>query len=333
MPRLKKKREKIKILITGASGYIGTCLSAFLNQNYIVTLLDKKKLPIWSLNKKTLFFKCDILDKKKIYKVFKIAKPNIVVHLAAQSTVDEKIPLSEYYLNNVTVTRNLIEVMKENNVKKIIFSSTAAVYKKKSKKISENDTIKPISKYGKTKFIAEQLIQKEKSINSIILRFFNVCSALKNPFIGELHQPETHLIPSSVSRAEKNIPINIFGKNYPTTDRTCIRDYIHIQDICDAIQKSILFLNSNLKVKEIVNLGNNKGISNKEVLKNIEKILNKKIIVNYLKRRKGDPPYLICNSSRALKLLKWKARMSSIKKIIMDDIIWNRFLKKNKIFR
>lgn len=93
--------------------------------------------------------------------MFKITKPNIVVHLAAQSTVDEKIPLSEYYSNNVTGTLNLIEVMKNNNVKKIIFSSTAAVYKKKSKKISENDTVKPISKYGKTKLAAEQLIQKK----------------------------------------------------------------------------------------------------------------------------------------------------------------------------
>ena len=141
------------------------------------------------------------------------------------------------------------------------------------------------------------------------------------------------MIPSSVSRAEKNAPIHIFGKNYPTKDGTCIRDYIHIQDICDAVQKSILFLNSNLKVKEIINLGNNKGISNKEILRNIEIILNKKIFINYLKRRKGDVPYLVCDSSKASKLIKWSTRMSSIKQIIMDDIKWNSFLKKNQIFR
>jgi UDP-glucose 4-epimerase len=333
MLRLKKKKKKYRILITGASGYIGSCLSKFLDQNDIVALLDKKNQPRWSINKKIPFFKCDILDKKKIYKVFQITKPNIVIHLAAQSTVDEKIPLSEYYSSNVTGTLNLIEVMKKNNIQKIIFSSTAAVYKKKLKKIFENDPVKPLSKYGKTKFTAERLIQKEQSINSIILRFFNVCSALKNPFIGEFHKPETHLIPSSVSRAEKKVPINIFGKNYPTIDGTCVRDYIHIHDICDAIQKSILYLNSNKKVKEIINLGSNKGVSNKEILKNIEIILNKKIIINYLDRRRGDVPYLICNSSRALKLLKWKARMSSIKQIIIDDIKWNRFLLKNKIVR
>jgi UDP-glucose 4-epimerase len=274
-----KKKEKNRILITGASGYIGSCLSKFLNKNCIVALIDKKKQPIWCTNKKN-FFKCDILDKKKIHKVFQITKPNIVVHLAAQSTVDEQISLSEYYSNNVVGTLNLIEVMKKNNVRKIIFSSTAAVYKKKNKKISEKDTVKPLSKYGKTKFDAEQLIQKEKFINSIILRFFNVCSALKKPLIGEFHQPETHLIPSSISRAEKNDTVPIFGKNYPTKDGTCIRDYIHIQDICHAVQKSILYLNSNLKVKEIINLGNNKGISNKEILRNIEIILNKKIFIN-----------------------------------------------------
>lgn len=328
-----KKKRKNRILITGASGYIGSCLNQFLDRYHIVALLDKKKPPIWSINKKISFFKCNILDKKKIFEVFKITKPNIVIHLAAQSMIDERIPLSEYYSNNVTGTLNLIEVMKKSNVKKIIFSSTAAVYKKKSKKISENDIVKPISKYGKTKFIAEQLIQNEKSINSIILRFFNVCSALKNPFIGEFHKPETHLIPSSVTKADKNVPINIFGKNYPTKDGTCVRDYIHIYDICDAIKKSIFYLNSNLKAKEIINLGNNKGISNKEIIKNIEIILNKKTIINYLKRREGDVPFLVCNSRRALKLLKWKARMSSIKQIITDDIKWNCFLKKNKIFR
>ena len=126
--------EKNRILITGASGYIGSCLSKFLNQNYIVGLLDKKKLPIWSINKKIPFFKYDILDKKKIYKVFKITKPNIVIHLAAQSTVDEKIPLSEYYSNNVTGTLNLIEVMKNNNVKKIIFLALPLFIKKNLRK-------------------------------------------------------------------------------------------------------------------------------------------------------------------------------------------------------
>ena len=135
--------------------------------------------------------------------------------------------------------------MKINKIEKIIFSSTAAVYKQSSKLLSEKSKVKALSSYAKTKLICEKNIQKQKKLNSIILRFFNVCSALNKPLIGEFHNPETHLIPTIVYKAIHNKRIYIYGNNFTTPDGTCIRDYIHIKDICNAIEKSINYLSNN----------------------------------------------------------------------------------------
>lgn len=324
---------KKKIIITGASGYIGSCLFSFLKKKYKVFLIDKifpqkfKKIPT------NLFYKCNLLNKKRLDSVFKKIKPDVVIHLAAQSTVDEKIPLKNYNLNNVVTTKNLISIMKKNLINKLIFSSTAAVYEEKLKKISEEDNLKPISKYGKTKLLAEKLLSKEKKISSIILRFFNVCGAFRDPLIGEFHQPETHLIPRAVSSALKKIPIKIYGNDYLTKDRTCIRDYIHIFDICTGIEKSISYLSNNLGRSDIFNLGSGEGFSIKQIIFNLGSVIKKKLKIKILDRRKGDVPYLVCNIKKAKKILKWKPKKTKIKTILADDIYWNEYLVKKKLFR
>lgn len=325
--------SKKKIIITGASGYIGSCLYNFLKKKYQIFLIDKikpkklNKLPV------KLFFLCNLINKKKLDLIFKKINPDIVIHLAARSTVNENISIKNYYLNNVIATKNLVDVMKKNLVKKIIFSSTAAVYKEKSNKISEKNILSPISKYGKTKLLTEKILLKEKKINTIIFRFFNVCSALTKPLVGEFHQPETHLIPKCISAAAKNRIISIFGNNYPTEDGTCIRDYIHIFDVCSAIEKGILFINKKTNCKEIFNLGNGKGFSINQVINKLAKILKKKLKIIFLKRRKGDVPFLVCNIRKAKNKLKWSPKKSKLKDILLDDIIWNNFLLKKKFFR
>ena len=310
-----------KILITGVNGYIGNSLYHFLKGKFKVVGIDKE-----SVSKNTIY-RCNILNTKKLEQILYKTKPEIVIHLAAQSLVDETINKEKYYNNNVVATNRLLRSMKKINVKKIIFSSTAAVYKQSSKPLKENSKLKPISTYAKTKLVCEKNILKQKDIKSVILRFFNVCSALKKPCIGELHNPETHLIPTIVYKAIYNKKIYIYGDDFPTPDGTCIRDYIHIKDICSAIEKSIRFL-LNKKKSNIFNIGNYKGLSNQEIVNYIKKNIKKKINIKYVNRRKGDISRLVCNSDKAKRSLSWVAKKSNLRKIVYDEINWVRKLNR-----
>ena len=311
----------MKILITGADGYIGNCLFHFLKNKYDVKGLDKKKL----FNNR--IYKCNILNTKKINKILSKVKPNLIIHLAAQSLVDEKMSIRKYYEDNVNATKGLLVLMKKHNIKKLVFSSTAAIYQKNSIPITEHSKIKPLSKYAKTKLICEKSIRKDKNINSIILRFFNVCAALDKPCVGLLKSPVTHLIPTIVYKALFNKKIYIYGNDYDTPDGTCIRDYIHIKDICSAIKNSIIFINKKNK-SGIFNIGNKVGISNKSVVNHVQKIIKKKINLEYVKRRKGDIPKSICNSDKAKNQLSWYAKNSNLNKIIRDEINWIKKIDK-----
>ena len=315
-----------KILITGVNGYIGNCLYHFLKGKFKVVGIDKE-----SVSKNTIY-RCNILNTKKLEQILYKTKPEIVIHLAAQSLVDETINKEKYYNNNVVATNRLLRSMKKSNVKKIIFSSTSAVYKQSSKPLKENSKLKPLSTYAKTKLACEKNILKQKEIKSVVLRFFNVCSALKKPCIGELHNPETHLIPTIVYKAIYNKRIYIYGNDFPTPDGTCIRDYIHIKDICSAIEKSIRFL-LNKKKSKIFNIGNYKGLSNQAIVNYINKKIKKKINIKYVNRRKGDISRLVCNSNKARRLLSWKAKNSNLTKIIHDEINWVKKLNKLGIER
>ena len=304
-----------KILITGANGYIGNCLFHILKNEFNVIGIDKKK----SNNKKV--FQCNILNKSKFNSIIKREKPEVIVHLAAQSLVDETINKEKYYTNNNKATEVLLEIMKNNDVKKIIFSSTAAIYQQSSNPLKENSNLKALSTYAKTKLICEKKIQKEKNLKFIILRFFNVCSALDKPITGEFHNPETHLIPTIVYKAMFNKRIYIYGNDFNTPDGTCIRDYIHIKDICSAIEKSIRYISKNNKSK-IFNIGNRRGLSNKQIINYIQKRMNDEINIKYVNRRKDDVSKLICNSNYVKKILNWGAKNSNIKKIVDDEIKW-----------
>jgi len=315
-----------KILITGANGYIGNCLFYFL----------KKKFNIIGVDKETTFnnkiYKCDILNKKKFNQILVKENPKVVVHLAAQSLVDETINKKKYYKNNIFATNCLLELMKKNDIKQLVFSSTAAIYQKSSKILKEGSKLQPLSTYAKTKLICERRIRKNKNIKSIILRFFNVCSAIDKPCIGELHNPETHLIPTIVYKSMYNKKIYIYGNDFLTPDGTCIRDYIHIKDICSAIEKSVKLL-LNKKKSTIFNVGNQKGLSNQEIVNYINKKLKKKINIKYANRRKGDISRLVCNATKARNSLSWVAKYSNLKKIILDEIKWIKKLNRLGIER
>ena len=317
----------IKILITGASGYIGSSLYFHLKRKYKILAIDKNK---------NSFFKiklCNLLNQKKIEKLLKEFKPNTIVHLAGQSLVDETIGKKKYYDNNCKATKNLIHAMKKNNIKNIIYSSTAAVYKYKNTKLKENDVLIPKSTYAKSKLFSEKIITKSK-INYLIMRFFNACSALDKPLvIGELHNPETHLIPTLIYKNLFKKKMYIYGNDYNTSDGTCVRDYIHVKDICEAISKSIVYLEKKSSRSSILNIGTSYNYSIKKIISIVEKITKIKSLLYFKKKRKGDTDILICDNTRAYKLLKWKPKNSNIKKIIVDEIRWIRFFSKRGIVR
>jgi len=307
----------IKVLITGSSGYIGSSLSLFLQKKFTIKGLDKNKSNYFKSTK------INLLNINKLDKILKSFKPDVVIHLAAQSLVDETINKKKYLLNNIQVTKNLLFCLKKNNIFNLIFSSTAAVYKYKNQSLKESDRLQPISTYAKTKYECEKLI-KASNLNYIILRFFNVCSSLKikDRIIGELHNPETHLIPTVVYKNIFRKKIYIYGNSYKTKDGTCIRDYVHIKDICLAIKKSIIKIKNSNNMNEIINIGSDINLTIMDILKYTKKITKLDLIFKIAKNRKGDLDKLSCSIVKAKKILNWYPLNSKINKIINDELSW-----------
>ena len=325
---------KKKILITGGCGYIGSCLGNYFSDKYEVITLDKRKKNIF-LNKKIKHYICNLLDQNKLKKILTKIKPDAVVHLAGQSTIDlvDK-KKNEYYKNNVLATNILVKIIKKLEIPKFIFSSTAAIYDKSKDILKETSKIKSKNSYGLSKIKCEKILIKNFKLsktNYCILRFFNVASSLREKKIGELHNPETHLIPILINALYYKKDIQIYGNNYDTKDGTCLRDYIHISDILTGIEKSIIFLDKNKS--SIFNLGSGKCYSVLDVIKNCEKMVKKNANVLSKNLRKHDAAILMCDISKSDKILKWKPIKSNLKKIIQDEIWWFKYLKKKKIIR
>jgi len=322
----------MKILLTGSAGYIGSCLYESLKDKYEIYGVDKVEPKI---KKQKRFFLLNLLNKKKTNKLVKLIKPDLIVHLAGQSTIDFIKNQNDYKKNNIQITNNLLEIIKNNRVKHLVFSSTAAVYKVSNRVLNERSSLSPNNIYGKTKLQCEREIKKKinKSItNFVIFRFFNVCSAIYEHKIGEFHNPETHLIPIIAEKLRSNKKFFIYGNNFKTKDKTCIRDYIHIKDIVDAIHKSIKYLKLNNQSR-IINLGTNKGFSTLEIFQKFMKIYKGKYSYPkpiYKKRRKGDISKLICGNKKSYKILKWIPKNSNISKIIKDEVNWLRYISKKK---
>ena len=316
-----------KILITGSSGYIGSILTTKIKKK--IFGIDKKQ----SKFKKIKIKKINLLEKKKLKKYIEKLKPNIVIHLAAESTLDNVLTQKKSYINNNIIgTQNLLNSLNNIDLKKFIFSSTASVYKNSTKVLYENSLTNPDNIYSKTKYYNENQIReffKDKKTNVYIFRFFNVCSADNSNKLGELHNPETHFVPILVNKAINDKVIKIYGNNYQTPDKTCLRDYIHINDLCSAIIKSIK--NKKEKKFNLINLGSGKGYSIIQLIKTLEIILKKKINYTFVKKRFGDKSKLVCSIKKAKRILLWQPKQSSLNKIFYDEINWQNYLKKKNI--
>ena len=326
----------MNILVTGGAGYIGShTVRELLNKDYKVVVYDNLSTGHREfVPKDAIFIKGDLKDKKKLDSVFKKYKIDSVMHFAAFIEAGEsvKYPLS-FYENNVVNSLNLFKVMIKNNVKKIIFSSSAAIYGiPKNIPVKEDDPTNPINPYGHTKLVVEEILEyldKAYGIKFIALRYFNAAGAALDSTIGEKHSSETHLIPIILNVAlNKKKNIKIFGTDYPTKDSTCIRDFIHVTDLANAHILALKALNKKNAKSKYYNLGSEKGYSVKEVIDVCRKVTGHKIPEVKSNRRPGDPPVLIASSEKIKKELKWKPKHTDLNIIVKSS--WN-WIKKDHV--
>lgn len=315
------------ILVTGGAGYIGShTVAELLEQGKEVVIIDN----LQSGHRESILggklYEGDLRDKALLKQLFTENDIEAVIHFAASSLVGEsmKVPV-KYYDNNVYGTLCLLEAMDAANVRKIVFSSTAATYGEPDKvPIEETDRTAPTSVYGETKLTMERMMawfDQVLGIKYVSLRYFNAAGAHENGRIGEDHRPETHLIPLILQAALGQRPsIQVYGDDYPTPDGTCIRDYIHVSDLADAHLLAVNYLIGGGD-SEIFNLGSGQGFSVKEVIVKVREVTGREFPVVTSPRRPGDPAILVASSHKARTVLGWNPSRTKL-----DDLIrsaWN----------
>jgi len=322
------------ILIVGGAGYIGSHINKELTKKGFKTVVfdnlssGKKELVKWGE-----FFQGDLGNIEDIRKVFKQYPIEAVLHFAAFKAVGESVvDPQKYYINNVSNTLNLFKVMRENNVNKFIFSSSAAIFGNPQYiPLDEKHPQNPINPYGETKLIVEHIMRDYSSaydFKYIALRYFNACGADPEGETGEWQGSSSNLIPLVLDAAiGAREEIGVFGTDYPTPDGTCIRDYIHVTDLADVHVLALKYLLDGGQ-SECFNLGNGKGFSVKEVIDMAKKVTGIDFKVTPKDRRAGDPPELIADATKAKNILKWQPKYADLETIVSTAWNWHKQFKK-----
>lgn len=312
------------VLVVGGAGYIGShMVKHLLRQGCDVVTYDNLSTGYRDAVLGGQFVLGDLADQAVLETLFSTHRFDGVLHFASFIQVGESVKEpAKYYENNVTNTLNLLNAMVTHDVRRFIFSSTAAVYgEPQYVPIDETHPRQPINPYGKTKWMVEQILQdydRAYGLKSIALRYFNAAGADPEGELGERHEPETHLIPLVLQAASGRRPhISVFGRDYDTPDGTCIRDYIHVTDLAEAhwlaLQRLLAGADS-----AAYNLGNGNGFSVQEVIDAAQKVTLRKIAVNDSPRREGDPARLVANSQAARNALNWQPARHDLDTIIQD---------------
>ncbi|UFT99082.1 UDP-glucose 4-epimerase GalE [Radiobacillus kanasensis] len=319
------------ILVLGGAGYIGS--------HAVYQLIDQKKKVVVidnlenghkeAVHPNATFYEGDMRNVDFLRDVFQKESIDAVIHFAANSLVGESMenPL-KYFDNNVHGTQVLLQVMQENGVDKIVFSSTAATYGEPDQvPITEEMPTNPTNTYGESKLTMEKMMkwcEAAYGIRYVSLRYFNVAGARPSGEIGEDHDPETHLIPIVLQVAlNQRKAISIFGDDYPTEDGTCIRDYVHVEDLIAAHLLALEYLNDGGK-SNVFNLGSSQGFSVKEIIEAARKVTGHPIPAELAPRRSGDPSTLIASSEKAKQILDWAPQRTNIETIISDAWNWHQ---------
>ncbi|WP_018985185.1 UDP-glucose 4-epimerase GalE [Methylophilus methylotrophus] len=318
----------MKVLVVGGAGYIGShMVKMLLNANHQVITLDNLSSGHRDAVIGGVFVEGDLADNDCLYRVFEEHKPDAVMHFASFIQVGESVRKPDiYYRNNVTNTLNLLDIMLKFNVKKFIFSSTAAVFGEPDYvPIDEAHPNRPLNPYGRSKLMIEHVLAdyaKAFDLRSVCLRYFNAAGADPEGQLGERHDPETHLIPLILQAASgRRENIQVFGRDYDTPDGTCIRDYIHIVDLCSAHLAALDYL-VNGGESDRFNLGNGSGFSVQEVLDAVQKVSGKQVKVIDGPRRDGDPARLVADAKRARSVLNWKPVFTDLETIVKHAWQW-----------
>lgn len=322
----------MRVLVTGGAGYIGshTC-KALAESGHEVMVYDNLSTGHREFAAFGDFVHGDILDTQKLRDSFRRWRPEAVIHFAAHAYVGESVTNpGKYFRNNAVGTLSILEAMRDEGVKNIVVSGTCAIYgEPASMPIVETMPANPINPYGASKLFMERMLadfETAHGISWMSLRYFNAAGSDPQGQIGELHNPETHLIPRVAMAALGVIPaIDLFGSDYPTPDGTCIRDYVHVNDLAKAHILAAEHLAKGGK-SAALNLGTGRGASAREIVNLLEKISGRPAPFRMKERRAGDPPMLIADASLAREILGWQAQ-KSLEEMLADA--WN-FLAANR---
>jgi UDP-glucose 4-epimerase len=318
----------MRVLVCGGAGYIGSNMTAMLDAcGYKPVVFDNFSTGHRSAVKDTELVEGDLADYDLLVKTLTKYKIGTVMHFAAFIEVAESVRLPlKYYRNNLCCTENLLSAMEAVGVQKLVFSSTAAVYGiPRDVPITEDSPTRPINPYGETKLAVERLCHYQSRAGKLAyasLRYFNACGAGDNATLGEDHRPESHLIPLIIQAATgKRREIRIYGTDYETPDGTCIRDYIHISDLCKAHLLALDKLDE--KPELICNLGNEKGYSVREVIESVKKVSGRDFLVVEAGRRAGDAPILTADARKARKELGWRTEKPELEEMVSTAWQWH----------
>ena len=318
------------ILVTGGAGYIGShCVAALCARGADVVVVDNLSTGHREALKGGRLYVGDVGDRTFLEGVFRQEQIEAVIHFAAFSLVAESMAVPEkYFRNNCMAGLTLIDTMLKFGVPYLIFSSTAATYGEPDYvPIDEEHPKNPTNAYGESKLIVERMLRWNDSAHGlkyVALRYFNVAGALGDGSIGEDHNPETHLIPlvlaTALGQREK---LSLFGTDYPTRDGTCVRDYIHVEDLIDAHLLALEYLKAG-NPSAAFNLGNGQGFTNREIIETARRVTGCAIHVSEEGRRPGDPAALIASSEKAMEVLGWNPKHAAIEDIIGSAWNWHR---------
>lgn len=320
----------MNILVTGGAGYVGShCLGILLDAGHHVVVYDNlSKGHRRAVDERAKLIVADLADTARLRQTFAEGGFEAVMHFAALAEVGESVrePLL-YYGNNVTGTVSLLEAMKEHGVRKLVFSSSCATYGVPSSvPITEEMPLNPISPYGRTKLAIEWVLRDcalAWGLGATALRYFNAAGAAADSRIGEDHDPETHLIPLVLKVAlGQRETIKIFGVDYPTTDGTCVRDYIHVADL--AVVHRIALESQPEAALRCYNVGTGRGVSVTEVIDACREVTGREIPAIPSPRREGDPPELYADPTKIMRELGWKAEYTDIRRTIETAWAWHR---------